>query len=234
MQHIVTNAIAMYPRLNQPYRFDNAEQKSVPCNYMETGAGYDISFEVSREKASELKKLCLDAYGNAARADTKRRWPDQPRFLPIKMITNEDGSQRFVGKAKLRAMYGTEKTQPPRQVDAQRNKLPDDFKLTTGSTVNVAVTIVPYMSGPDNYGVSLRLRAVQVLALAESANDDPFSAVDGFVASAAPARPAADPFGLPDVSGFNGKISAKQVNEMLSPRPAAPEPAFDMDDEIPF
>ena len=236
MQHIVTTAIALYPRLNQPYRFDNQEQRSVPCAYMELGAGYDITFEVERDQASTLKKLCLEAYANAAAADTKRRWPEQPRFLPIKMVANEDGSSKFVGKAKLRAMYGTEKTQPPKQVDAQRNKLPDDFRLTTGSIVNVAVTIVPFMSGPDNYGVSLRLRAVQVLSLSEGAQEDPFTATTGFVAGQAPAAPAAksaayaDPFGVPET----GKVTAKQVAAAFSPTPAQPAPAFDMDDEIPF
>jgi hypothetical protein len=49
-----------------------------------------------------------------------------------------------------------------------------DFQLTSGSTVNVAVQAVPYMTGMAS-GVSLRLRAVQLLELAEvAAGASPF------------------------------------------------------------
>jgi hypothetical protein len=119
-------------------------------------------------------------------------------MLPYKR--NDDGE--VVGKCKLKGAYGGDKTQPPKQVDAQRNKLPDDFMLTSGSKVNVAVVVVPYNTGSLN-GVSLRLRAVQVLELAEmQGSDDPFDSVSGgFTATAkAPENGvpmANDPFAMP-------------------------------------
>jgi hypothetical protein len=49
--------------------------------------------------------------------------------------------------------------------------------LTTGSTVNVAVTFTPY--NMREAGVSLRLRAVQVIKYVPMEATSPFSAVEG-------------------------------------------------------
>ena len=85
----------------------------------------------------------------------------------------------YVGKAKLKAAYGKETTNKPAQFDAKTNKLPEDFRLTTGSTVNLAVIFVPYHM--RDHGVSLRLKAVQVVKLAEQREAaNPFGEVDGF------------------------------------------------------
>jgi hypothetical protein len=77
---------------------------------------------------------------------------------------------------------------------------------------------VPYNTGSLN-GVSLRLRAVQVLDLAEmQGSDDPFDTVSGGFTSSVTATPAAavdDPFAMP----------------VATPSPAA---HAGLDDEIPF
>jgi hypothetical protein len=208
MQHMLTGVTARYPRLNNTYRFDSGDNRSIKCDPFDEGAAYEMSFVMSDDTAKELHTLCMEAYKNASALDTKRKWPDKPTLLPYK----RDEGGVVVGKCKLKGSYGGEKTHPPKQVDAARNKLPDDFMLTNDSKCNVAVVIVPFNSGSIN-GVSLRLRAVQVLELAEmQGSDDPFLSVSGgYTASATP--PADDPFGLPA---------------------AAPAPANDLDDEIPF
>ena len=180
MQHMITDVTARYPRLNSTYKFDTYDNKSVKCDPLDDGAAYEMSFVMSDDKAKELHNLCMEAYKNAAALDVKRKWPDKPAMLPYKR--NDDGE--VIGKCKLKGAYGGDKTQPPKQVDAARNKLADDFMLTTGKC-NVAVVVVPYNTGSIN-GVSLRLRAVQVLELAEmQGQDDPFTAVSGgFTASA--------------------------------------------------
>jgi hypothetical protein len=105
--------------------------------------------------------------------------------------------------------------------------LPDDFMLTTNSKVNVAVMIVPYNTGSLN-GVSLRLRAVQVLELAElEGGDDPFDKVDGFVSpnsdtifnNAQPAQP------------INGQDYDPFAASVASQAPASNDV---FDDDIPF
>ena len=192
MQHMLTGVTARYPRLNSTYKFDTYENKSVKCDAFDDGAAYEMSFVMSDETSKELHNLCMDAYKNASALDAKRKWPEKPSMLPYKR--NDEGE--VVGKCKLKGAYGGDKTQPPKQVDAARNKLPDDFMLTTGSKCNVAVVIVPYNTGSIN-GVSLRLRAVQVLELAEMQGaDDPFTAVAGGFTSST-ANQNDDPFGLP-------------------------------------
>lgn len=214
MQHMITEVVARYPRLNSTYKFDTYENKSVKCDAFDDGAAYEMSFVMSDEKAKELHRICMEAYSNAAALDTKRKWPEKPAMLPYKR--NDDGE--VVGKCKLKGAYGGDKTQPPKQVDAQRNKLPDDFMLTSGSKVNVAVVVVPYNTGSLN-GVSLRLRAVQVLELAEmQGSDDPFTSVSGGFTSSVMKMPVAaadDPFAMP----------------ASTPSPAA---HAGLDDEIPF
>jgi len=186
----------------------------VKCDAFDDGAAYEMSFVMSDEKAKELHRICMEAYSNAAALDTKRKWPEKPTMLPYKR--NDDGE--VVGKCKLKGAYGGDKTLPPKQVDAQRSKLPDDFMLTSGSKVNVAVVVVPYNTGSLN-GVSLRLRAVQVLELAEmQGSDDPFTSVSGGFTSSVMKMPVAaadDPFAMP----------------VSTPSPAA---HAGLDDEIPF
>ena len=69
------------------------------------------------------------------------------------------------------------------QVDAQGTRLPDDFLLTTGSTVNVAVTFNPY-EGYGRQDVNLRLKAVQVVKYVPLEDNNPFEAVEGFTIDA--------------------------------------------------
>ena len=92
----------------------------------------------------------------------------------------DDDNQGPIGwqRQSSKGAYSGEVTNPPRQVDASRKKLPDGFELTTGSTVNIAVTVVPFNTSQQLNGVSLRLRAVQVLELAEKQeSEDPFTEV---------------------------------------------------------
>ena len=86
--------------------------------------------------------------------------------------------------------------------------------------------IVPYNTGSLN-GVSLRLRAVQVLELAElEGGDDPFDKVDGFVSpntdavfsNTQPAQP------------INGQDYDPFASSVATQAPAS----NDLDDDIPF
>ena len=62
--------------------------------------------------------------------------------------------------------------------DSQGQRLPSDFKLTTGSTVNIYVQFIPYKMGP-NSGVSLRLKGVQVIKYNEYTPPIEFDVVEG-------------------------------------------------------
>ena len=189
MQHIISNVSILYPRLNQPYRFvkpPRAEElglkgKSEPCDHDEQGAGYETNFIMNKDEAVSLGHLCKEAYANAVAMDTKGKWPEKPKYMPAKSVKQEDGSIQYVGKCRINAKYGREKVNPPKHVDAKRNVLGPDFRLTTGSRANIAVTIKPFYMHEENYGVSLRIRSLQVLELApEKESNDPFEVHDGY------------------------------------------------------
>ena len=166
----IENVTAMYPRIDKTYRFDNTENRSVPCDPLDDGAAYELSFTMGKDQAKQLFVAMSEAY------DEKRedKWPAK---LEMPFKKNDDGM--YVGKAKLKGAYGKDVTRKPLQYDAKANKLPDDFQLTSGSTVNVAVVFVPY--NMRDHGVSLRISAVQVVKLAEAKGpSNPFDAVDGY------------------------------------------------------
>jgi len=213
---IFNDVTVRYPRINRPYRFCSIENKTVPCDALEDGAAYELSFELDKAGAIELHKRCMEIYNAAASADTKRKWKEKPQYLPYREPSEE--GQPFMVKAKLKGAYGTDKTRPPMQKDAQRKDLPEDFMLTSGSKCNVWGVLFAYNTGAVS-GVSFRLKGVQVLELSEmQGGDDPFSETSGFTGNASSTSSAAesDPFGLPPA------------------KPAAPAPAMALDDEIPF
>lgn len=172
MNHNINNVTVMWPRINRTYKYDSAEQRSVPCSPLEEGSAYTLQFRMTGDQAKSLYKQMKLAY------DSKKESNWAEFVMPFKK--DEDGT--YTHKAKLKGSYGVEPTRKPMQYDAKGNKLPDDFLLTNGSLVNIAVVFVPY-SMRDN-GVSLRLRAVQVIDLKPMKEDNPFTAVEGFDANA--------------------------------------------------
>ena len=184
MYYQMTNVEALYPKLDTTYKFDNrangGKGGSVRCDALDDGAEYSMSFLMTAAEAKELYKAMRNAY--------KRKKDDGwPEKFPLPFKKHEDG--RYLGKAKLKGAYGTDKTTPPLQVDAKNNKLSAAFQLTSGSIVNLAFTFVPYnLSGT---GVSLRLNGVQVIDYKPMQSRSPFGVVDGgFVAQ--PDNPFSD------------------------------------------
>ena len=175
MKHNINNVEAMWPRINRTYKFDNTERRSIPCDAFDDGAAYTLQFRMTEAQAKELYKHMKAAY--AARQAENSDWPDK---FPMPFKKDADGS--FTHKAKLKGAYGAEATRKPAQYDAKGVKLGDDFLLTNGSTVNIAIVFTPY-SGGVGTGVSLRLDAVQVIDLKPMEERSPFSAVDGFEAT---------------------------------------------------
>jgi hypothetical protein len=169
--YTITGVEAMWPRINRTYRFDQAEKRSVPCDAFDDGAAYNLQFRMTKEQAKELFTEMAKAYLEA-REDS---WPDKIE-IPFK---HDEDTGTYTGKATIKGSYGKEATKKPMQVDAQGNRLPEDFQLTTGSTVNIAVAFFPY--NMRDAGVSLRLRAVQVVKYAEMEERNPFGVVEGYV-----------------------------------------------------
>jgi hypothetical protein len=185
--YILKDVKARYPRIDQPYRFDSkagVKGKSVPCDAEEDGACYELGFVMSKDQAKDLYNAMNAAYSEAKDSS----WPDKLE-LPFTKLDDE-----LVGKAKLKANYNKQPTARPALFDSQNVSLPEDFLLTTGSTISVAVELIPYNMATT--GVSLRLRGVQVLDYIPYKAPSPFEVESGFTAVDAPvAESAEDIFG---------------------------------------
>ena len=215
--YIIKNVEALYPHLDQPYKFDSKAGKrgqSVPCDAADDGAGYELNFNMNKDQAKALYKVMQDAYVNHKGRD--KSWPDK---LDMPFEKSKNDTDLFVGKARLKAMYGTQATKPPAQYDAKNQPLESGFKLTTGSTVNIAVELVPYKMAAT--GVSLRLRGVQVLKYLPYKPPSPFDAEEGFSADENSGSP------------FESNDGDDMFESEDTPKPAAdPDPFDDEEEEV--
>jgi len=49
--YIIKNVTALYPKINQPYKFDEKLNRSMPCNALDDGASYSITFRMDEPTA---------------------------------------------------------------------------------------------------------------------------------------------------------------------------------------
>ena len=172
--YIVTGATALWPRLNQTYKFvkKGDKQERLACAPTDDGAEYTLNLALTKEQAVPLYNAMKKAY-----AESKQdKWPAFPSHDEVFEV-GEDGA--FIVRTKLKGAFNNEPTSVA-QFDSSNNELPKDFMLTTGSKINVLVTLVVYdPTRMDGSGVSLRLRQVQVIDLAVMKKRSAFDAVEG-------------------------------------------------------
>ena len=54
MNYLIKGVEVLYPRINKTYRFDNTENRSVPCDPFDDGASYSMQFKMDDKQAKEL------------------------------------------------------------------------------------------------------------------------------------------------------------------------------------
>jgi hypothetical protein len=128
---------------------------------------------IDRLNAEHAKSVAAAKAENPKKA---KKIKDGP--LPYEMETDEEGNEtgNVLLKFKLIAQ-GTRAdkttfTQKPALFDAKGKPLPQGKKVGGGSRIKVAFEINPYFTDIAGAGISLRLRAVQVLELKEWGNRD--------------------------------------------------------------
>ena len=175
--YMLNNVEALYPKQDQPYNFDqqggkNKQGASVPCLATAQGATYQVNFKMTAAQAKDLFTCMAKAY-----EDSKEdSWP------ALTMPFTKTDDKMFEGKAKIPASFDGRPTTQPKQYDANNTPLDGEFQLTSGSTINVFVELVSYNGSMGN-GVSLRLRAVQVIKYKEYSAASPFETQEGFTQS---------------------------------------------------
>ncbi len=164
----------------------------------------------SVEMCEQLEQIVQAKFDEAIEKDPrlKNTLTTQPVCQPVyDRDTGDDTGNvefKFKLKAKVRKRDGTYYEQVPAVFDAKVKPMDKNVLIGNGSKVKVAFEPVPYvMPSTKKVGVSLRLKAVQVIDLIEYGNSaaSVFDEEDGYVApTKAPATNDEEVFD--DVSDF--------------------------------
>ena len=211
---IVTGATALYPRLNQTYKFikhKDGSKEPIACSPTDDGAEYTLNLILTKAQAIPLYKAMKNAY-EAGRQEKWDAFPSPEEAFGL----NDNGE--YIAKTKLKGSFNGETTFVT-QFDASNNVLPKDFMLTTGSKINVLLGFVVYdPTHMDGSGVSLRLRQLQVVELKEMSQRSAFGAVEGGFNS------QADGFATSFETPTTGAAEVAEEFEAPKPTPKKAEP----------
>ena len=72
-QYLINDVEALWPRINKTYKFDNAENRTVPCDAFDEGAKYETRFRMTKDQAKALFVAMVTAY----EAKKEKGWPDK-------------------------------------------------------------------------------------------------------------------------------------------------------------
>ncbi len=176
--------IAQYPYLTKPDTKFNPDGE------------YKISLEVKDPNAAAPLMSFLDEQLEASIAKAKKDNPGKrikEGEAPYQ-VNDDTGAVtfRFKLKAKVTPKQGDPFEQRPAIFDA-KGKPMQEAKIGGGSKVKVAYELIPYYTASAGAGVSLRLKAVQVIDLVEfsggaSADAFGFGEEEGYEAEDTPAE----------------------------------------------
>lgn len=168
---------------------------------------YSIQVVLPEEEAVEVCEQ-LEKMAEAKLAEVVKENPKLTNVLstrqPFEMDTDEAGTPTgdLVFKSKMKARVksrdGRVYEQKPMVVDAKKTPMDGNTLIGNGSTVKIAVEPIPYMmQATKTVGVTLRLKAVQVIDIVEYGNNAAsiFEEEDGFVTTAVQKDDALDVFG---------------------------------------
>ena len=165
---------------------------------------YSISLTLPEVDAADmcehLDALCAAKFDEEVdkKPPLKNQLSIQPPYSPVYDRETGDATGEIEFKFKLKAKVNTRDGRTFEQkvavVDAKRSPITQEIAIGNGSDVKVAFEPMTYMvAGTKKVGVSLRLKAVQVIDLVEygSPATSVFDEEDGFTASATPSTPEA-------------------------------------------
>jgi hypothetical protein len=160
--------------------------------------------------SEQLDQIVQAKFNEAVKADPRLKNTLTTQDVCQPVFDRETGDDtgnvefKFKLKAKVQKRDGTYYEQQPAVLDSKKVPMTNDILIGNGSRVKVAFEPIPYvMASTKKAGVSLRLKAVQVIDLVEYGNSaaSVFDEEDGFVAP--PATEAANSTEeLADVADF--------------------------------
>ena len=164
-------AEAVYPHLVKP-----------DVRFNELGE-YKVTLKVAKQDASQMVKEIDQAIEDSLAKAEKDNKGKKIKSAP-KPYKEESGNVFF--KFKMKASGVNKKTQEkftqrPQLLDSKKNPIAPNTSIWGGSIMKVAYQPVPYYTPMLGAGVSLRMKAVQVIKLVQGKSDQNiFKEEDGF------------------------------------------------------
>ena len=189
---VSVTAEAVYPHLVKP-----------DVRFNEYGE-YKVTLKVAKQDASqmvkEIDKSIEDSLAKAEKENKGKSVKSAPK--PYK-----EESDHVFFKFKMKASGVNKKTQEkftqrPQLLDSKKNPIAPNTSIWGGSIMKVAYQPVPYFTPMLGAGVSLRLKAVQVIKLVEGKLDNVFKEEDGFEATPKKENSNAQPQEVQESSDF--------------------------------
>ncbi len=149
--------IASYPYLTNPDTKFNHDGE------------YKVSLIVAGDDASKAIDFLTEKHKAAVAQAKKENAGKRVKEGELPCIENDDGTVtfKFKLKAKVTPKKGDQFEQKPALFDAKGKPLTGETKVGGGSTIKVSYEVVPYYTAIAGAGVSLRLKAVQIIELKE-------------------------------------------------------------------
>lgn len=184
-RYVTPAGTAQYPYLTKPDTKFNSDGE------------YKISLEIPARQAQEIVTF-LDEQFEAAVAKAKKENPGKKiKQGDVPYSVDDDTGNvtvRFKLKAKVTPKNGDPFEQRPAIFDAKGKPI-TNVSVGGGSKVKVAYELIPYFTAIAGAGISLRLKAVQVIDLKE------------FTGGA-----GADAFGFGEEEGYEAEETAAEQN----------------------
>lgn len=155
MKNMITPpGTAMWAKIHQPAKFEDKE------------IGYTIDLELDKQHGEKLVKELL-AVLEQAKQDEKfanKKWPKEP----VLGYQEKDGKYvfRFKAKHEIKDKEGNIIKRKIPIFDKHGARI-DDVNIGNGSIIVISFAAVPFWVNQFMAGVSLKLRAIQVLELVE-------------------------------------------------------------------
>ena len=161
---------AIYPHLMKP-----------DVRFNELGE-YKVTLKLDKRDASEMVKDIDQAIEDSLAKAQKDNKGKTVKSAP-KPYKEESGNVFF--KFKMKASGVNKKTQEkftqrPQLLDSKKNPIAPSTSIWGGSIMKIAYEPFPYFTPMLGAGISLRLKAVQVIKLVEGKSNNVFKEEDGF------------------------------------------------------
>ena len=161
---------AIYPHLMKP-----------DVRFNELGE-YKVTLKLDKQDASEMVKDIDQAIEDSLAKAQKDNKGKTVKSAP-KPYKEESGNVFF--KFKMKASGVNKKTQEkftqrPQLLDSKKNPIAPSTSIWGGSIMKIAYEPFPYFTPMLGAGISLRLKAVQVIKLVEGKSNNVFKEEDGF------------------------------------------------------